>query len=113
MTAIGRWTARSAVLAGLVAAFAFGGTAPVRAQGSGSATLDAAVKRGHVLCAVSGQVPGFSLADSQGVMRGLDADTCRAIAAASRRVVPLKAMCSRKWAQPFSSARSSRVPAWT
>ena len=83
MTAIGRWTARSAVLAGLVAAFAFGGTAPVRAQGSGSATLDAAVKRGHVLCAVSGQVPGFSLADSQGVMRGLDADTCRAIAAAS------------------------------
>lgn len=81
MTAIGRWTARSAVLAGAVAAFAFGGTA--QAQGSGSATLDASVKRGHMLCAVSGQVPGFSLADSQGVMRGLDADTCRAIAAAA------------------------------
>ena len=28
-------------------------------------------------------MPGFSLPDSQGVMRGLDADTCRAVAAAA------------------------------
>jgi general L-amino acid transport system substrate-binding protein len=54
-----------------------------RAQGSGSATLDAARARGQVLCGMAGTVPGFSLPDSQGVMRGLDADTCRAVTAAA------------------------------
>ena len=54
-----------------------------RAQGSGSATLDAAKARGQVLCGMAGTVPGFSLPDSQGVMRGLDADTCRAVTAAA------------------------------
>jgi general L-amino acid transport system substrate-binding protein len=53
------------------------------AQGSGSATLDAARARGQVLCGIAGTVPGFSLPDSQGVMRGLDADTCRAVTAAA------------------------------
>jgi general L-amino acid transport system substrate-binding protein len=53
------------------------------AQGSGSATLDAAKGRGQVLCGIAGNVPGFSLPDSQGVMKGLDADTCRVIAAAA------------------------------
>ncbi|HQT76507.1 MAG: amino acid ABC transporter substrate-binding protein [Rhodospirillales bacterium 20-64-7] len=53
------------------------------AQGSGSATLDAAKARGQMLCGVAGNVPGFSLPDSQGVMRGLDADTCRAVTAAA------------------------------
>jgi general L-amino acid transport system substrate-binding protein len=52
------------------------------AEGSGSATLDAVKAHGQMLCGVYGQVPGFSLPDSQGVMRGLDADTCRAITAA-------------------------------
>jgi general L-amino acid transport system substrate-binding protein len=56
---------------------------PVAAQGSGSATLDAVRARGQVLCGIAGQVAGFSLPDSQGVMRGLDADTCRAVAAAA------------------------------
>ena len=60
-----------------------GASAPASAQGSGSATLDAARSRGQVLCGIAGAVPGFSLPDSQGVMRGLDADTCRAIAAAA------------------------------
>jgi len=36
-----------------------------------------------VLCGMAGTVPGFSLPDSQGVMRGLDADTCRAVTAAA------------------------------
>src|SRR5665213_287599 len=49
------------------------------AQGSGSATLDAAKARGQVLCGIAGTVPGFSLPDSQGVMRGLHADTRRAL----------------------------------
>lgn len=70
---------------GLLAGLAIlgGWSQPAKAQGSGSATLDAAKARGQVLCGLSGQVPGFSLPDSQGVMRGLDADTCRAVTAAA------------------------------
>ena len=58
------------------------GVGAMAAPESGSATLDAVKARGQMLCGVHGQVPGFSLPDSHGVMRGLDADTCRAIAAA-------------------------------
>ena len=54
---------------------------PARAQGSGSATLDAVRARGQLLCGTAGNEPGFALADSQGVIRGIDADTCRAVAA--------------------------------
>ena len=54
-----------------------------QAQGSGSATLDAVRARGQVACGVGGSTPGFSLPDSQGVMRGLDADGCRMVAAAA------------------------------
>ena len=56
--------------------------AAAHAEGSGSVTLDAVRGRGQLVCGVAGGVPGFSLPDSQGVMRGLDADGCRAIAAA-------------------------------
>ena len=52
-----------------------------RAQGTGSPTLDAVRARGQVVCGIAGNIPGFSLPDSQGVMRGLDADSCRAVAA--------------------------------
>ena len=54
------------------------------AQGR-SATRDAVVLRGQLVCGVGGDIAGFSLVDSQGVMRGLDADGCRAIAAAVLR----------------------------
>ncbi|MCW3473491.1 amino acid ABC transporter substrate-binding protein [Rhodovastum sp. RN2-1] len=53
------------------------------AQGTGSATLDAVAKRGQLVCGVAGSTAGFSLPDSQGVMRGIDADSCRAVAAAA------------------------------
>jgi general L-amino acid transport system substrate-binding protein len=56
---------------------------PGFAQGSGSATLDAVRARGQVLCGTGGEIPGFSMLDSSGVMRGLDADYCRAVAAAT------------------------------
>jgi general L-amino acid transport system substrate-binding protein len=75
------------------AMFAAGG---VRAQ-SGSATLDAVRSRGVLLCGTAGEIAGFSMVDSQSVMRGLDADSCRAIAAATLgdaakiRFVPLTA----------------------
>jgi general L-amino acid transport system substrate-binding protein len=78
MTRTGTFTGL-ALLAGLV----LGAAGPAVAQGSGSGTLDAVTKRGAMLCGISGQVPGFSLPDSQGVMRGLDADSCRAITAAA------------------------------
>ena len=54
-----------------------------QAQASGSPTLDAVRARGQVLCGISGTTPGFSLPDSRGVMRGNDADLCRAVAAAA------------------------------
>jgi len=70
-----------ALIAGMMLGSGF--IQPATAQGTGSATLDATRARGQLLCGISGQVPGFSLPDSQGVMRGLDADTCRAITAAA------------------------------
>lgn len=55
---------------------------PALAQPSGSATLGVIRARGTLVCGVSGINAGFSLPDSRGVMQGLDADTCRAVAAA-------------------------------
>jgi general L-amino acid transport system substrate-binding protein len=80
MTRIGK-ICGLALLTGALVCMVWG--RPAAAAGSGSATLDAAIARGQVLCGLSGQVPGFSLPDSQGVMRGLDADSCRAVAAAA------------------------------
>ena len=67
----------------ILLALAWGSVDVAYAQGSGSATLDAAKARGQVLCGTAGSVPGLSLPDSQGVMRGLDADSCRAVTAAA------------------------------
>ena len=72
---------RPAVVAALLVA-TLAGTALAQVPSSGSPTLDTIKSRGQLACGVSGDVPGFSLPDSQGVMRGLDADSCRAVAAA-------------------------------
>jgi len=76
----------SIVSAGIAAGALLGGLLlagqAAHAQGSGSATLDAVRARGQLACGIAGNVPGFSLPDSQGVMKGLDSDSCRAIAAA-------------------------------
>ena len=45
-------------------------------------TVEAIKKRGTIRCGVSPSTAGFSIADSQGVSRGFDADKCRAVAAA-------------------------------
>lgn len=76
-----RTTIAGGLLAGLMLTAGISAT-PAAAQGSGSATLDAIRARGQLVCGVSTGVPGFSLPDSQGVWRGLDADSCHAIAAA-------------------------------
>ena len=47
-----------------------------------AATLDTVRARGTLACGVSTGFAGFSIADSRGEIRGLDADYCRAIAAA-------------------------------
>lgn len=47
-----------------------------------AATLDTVKQRGTLVCGVSTGFAGFSVPDSQGNFRGLDADYCRAIAAA-------------------------------
>jgi general L-amino acid transport system substrate-binding protein len=57
--------------------------APAMAQGNGSATLEAVRARGVLACGISGTTAGFSLPDSRGEMRGLEADFCRAVAAAT------------------------------
>jgi general L-amino acid transport system substrate-binding protein len=71
------------VKAAAIAAFATVAAAgAAHAQGSGSPTLDAIKSRGQLVCGVTTGVAGFSRADSQGVIRGIDADDCRAISAA-------------------------------
>ena len=77
MTRTGTITTAAATLGGMLLA----GHA-AQAQGSGSSTLDAVRSRGQLVCGIAGNVPGFSLPDSQGVMKGLDSDSCRGIAAA-------------------------------
>lgn len=46
------------------------------------ATLDGVKKKGFVQCGVSDGLPGFSVPDSTGKIIGIDADVCRAVAAA-------------------------------
>ena len=53
-----------------------------QAQAPASATLAAVRARGVLVCSAGGSTPGFGLFDKQGVLVGLDADTCRAIAVA-------------------------------
>ena len=51
--------------------------------GLASATTLGEVKsRGELVCGVDGGLPGFSAPDDAGKMRGMDADVCRAVAAA-------------------------------
>ena len=52
------------------------------APASAGATLDAVKKRGELNCGVNTGLAGFSIADAKGHWSGIDADTCRAIAAA-------------------------------
>lgn len=70
---------RTIVLAALAAAVALPAFAQPVAPGP---TLAATRQKGAVDCGAHPGAPGFGLMDSQGVYRGLDADTCRAVAAA-------------------------------
>src|SRR5207244_10206002 len=76
------YTTKILATAALLAAFAMPVAAQIAKPAQPSKTLDAVKARGELQCGVIGTSPGFSLPDSQGVMRGIDADQCRAIAAA-------------------------------
>ena len=80
-------TRPAALFAGVLLSLGLAGSALAQTAApppaSGSATLDNIRKRGELLCGVTTGVPGFSLADSQGVTRGIDADGCRTVAAAA------------------------------
>ncbi|MCV0437456.1 MAG: amino acid ABC transporter substrate-binding protein [Hydrogenophaga sp.] len=75
-----KWICKSVFAAAIVAA----SSTAAWAQGAAaqSPTLNAVKARGHLVCGVIGSSAGFSLPDNQGVMQGIDADACRAIAAA-------------------------------
>src|SRR5947199_3859168 len=58
------------------------GLVAISVAGARAATLDTIKQRGQLVCGVSTGFAGFSTPDSQGNFKGLDADYCRAIAAA-------------------------------
>ena len=86
-----RFLAGAAMALGLAA-----GYAPGAAQAG--QTFDAIKARGSLVCGINVGVAGFSLPDSQGVWRGMDADLCRGLAAAifsdpaKVRFVPLSSL---------------------
>ena len=99
-----RFPIRLAALAGTAAL-----AATLAAPAHAGKTLDAIKQRGTINCGVSTGVAGFSAPDSQGQWSGLDADTCRALAASvlgdAKKVnfVPLNAQ------QRFTALQSGEV----
>jgi general L-amino acid transport system substrate-binding protein len=86
---IERWSPLALVLAALLAC--------LNASAHAGEVLDAVKARGELRCGVSEGIAGFSEQDSSGQWRGLDADFCRAVAAAvlgdpnKAKFLPLKA----------------------
>jgi general L-amino acid transport system substrate-binding protein len=63
------------------------------ADGAHAATLDDIKARGHLVCGISDQLPGFAVSDNQGTWSGFEVDFCSAIAAAvfgDRKAVQLR-----------------------
>ncbi len=79
---ISLFCAAAFALATSAVAFANSAAAQTAGPPQASKTLNTVKARGELRCGVIGTSPGFSLPDSKGVMRGIDADQCRAIAAA-------------------------------
>lgn len=72
------WLApRLAALAGLMLVQGLAVLGPAAAG-----TLEDVRARGHILCGVGGERPGFAAADERGQWSGIEADYCRAMAAA-------------------------------
>lgn len=52
------------------------------ANAGGGNRLDTVLRRGKLICGVSGELPGFSFVNKEGKYSGIDVDVCRAVAAA-------------------------------
>ncbi|MFN7715524.1 MAG: transporter substrate-binding domain-containing protein, partial [Pseudanabaenaceae cyanobacterium] len=52
------------------------------ANPGGGNRLDTVLRRGKLICGVSGELPGFSFVNKEGKYSGIDVDVCRAVAAA-------------------------------
>lgn len=65
-----------------IATFVGAAMAVTAAVSANASTLDTVQNRGAVQCGVSDGLPGFSATDSAGRWQGIDADFCRAVAAA-------------------------------
>jgi general L-amino acid transport system substrate-binding protein len=78
-----RFPSRLAALP-LLLAIVLGGCADDSGSGGGvqSVKLSTIRGRGKLVCGVDGKLPGFSFLGPDGTYSGLDADTCRAVAAA-------------------------------
>ncbi|MDB5370162.1 MAG: amino acid transporter substrate-binding protein [Roseomonas sp.] len=107
----------STCLGGLAAAFALLAT-PAPAQPA--ADMVAAIRaRGTLACGVTPSTVGFATPDSQGRVRGLDADYCRAVAAAllgdaeKARIVPTTTQQRFTQLQSGEIDMLSRVTTWT
>ncbi|HJS38270.1 MAG TPA: amino acid ABC transporter substrate-binding protein [Burkholderiales bacterium] len=91
----------------LAAACAIAALASAAAQAQ--STLDAVKSKGYVQCGVNTGLAGFSQPDSRGAWKGLDVDSCRAVAAAvfgdasKVRYTPLTAQ------QRFTALQSGEV----
>ncbi|MFC4168468.1 amino acid ABC transporter substrate-binding protein [Teichococcus aestuarii] len=70
-------------LAGLCFGMLAAGPAPAADPPTASRTLAGIRARSSVVCGVQNDNPPFSLPDSQGQWRGMDVDSCRALAAAT------------------------------
>ncbi len=108
------WLTRAAAALALGGAFA----APAAAQPAAD-TVAAIRARGHLLCGVTPNTIGFAAPDSRGEWHGLDADTCRAVAAAifgngtSVRFVPTTAQTRFTALQSGEVDMLSRATTWT
>ncbi|WP_426957016.1 amino acid ABC transporter substrate-binding protein [Muricoccus radiodurans] len=82
-------------------------------------TLGAIRARGHLLCGVTPNTVGFATPDSRGDWQGLDADTCRAVAAAifgdgtKVRFIPTTAQNRFTALQSGEVDMLSRATTWT
>lgn len=71
-----------AAIAAIISPIPLIACAPEGAGGINSPRLAAIRSRGQLICGINGQLPGFSSLAANGRYEGLDADLCRAVAAA-------------------------------
>lgn len=95
---------RAVIAAGLIVA-----AGPALAQGVPADTLGVVLKRGTLVCGVATAGVGLSIPDSQGIWRGVDADYCRAFAAAALGSADKLRFVATTTQQRFTALQSGEV----